>query len=281
MAASDARQRDAELTDASRGTCYHRLVPRTTPNQSQLPLPLQAEPPVVGRQLVRGSVSRDVIDVEGAVVPIRFVRHPRARRYVLRVSSDMEAVVTVPRRGSLREGRRFAERHRAWIARERATLVATAARSQPLSIGDAVLVAGVSCMILPADARTLRIGVRLVPLGTGDVHETVRRWLRAVAKSELPARLRQFAEQHGLAVQSVSIRNQRTRWGSCSTDGRISLNWRLVQMPDDVRDYVLLHELMHLRVRNHSPRFWREVERVCPQHLDARRWLREQGRDLL
>ena len=64
-------------------------------------------------------------------------------------------------------------------------------------------------------------------------------------------------------------------------EGRISLNWRLVQMPDEVRDYVLLHEPMHLRVRNHSARFWREVERVCPAHAEARRWLRQQGRELL
>jgi predicted metal-dependent hydrolase len=269
------------LTDALHGTCYHRLVRHSNHDQSQLSLPLQAEPPVVGRRLLPDASSRDVIVVDGAVLPIRFVRHPRARRYVLRVSADMEAIVTVPRRGSLREGRRFAEAHRAWIARERATLLATAARSRPLSIGDTVVVAGVPHLILRGDAHTLRIGSQPVPLRKADVHASVRGWLRAVAQSELPPRLQQLARQHGLTVQAVSIRNQRTRWGSCSTDGRISLNWRLVQMPADVRDYVLLHELMHLRVRNHSPRFWREVEGVCPRHLDARRWLREQGRDLL
>ena len=246
-------------------------MPRTTPLQ-QLPLPLQADSP---------PHTRDAILVDGVPVVLRFVRHPRARRYVLRVSAALEAVVTVPRRGSLREGRRFAEAHREWLARERAALVAQVARTHPLVVGDTVLVAGAPQPILRENAQALRVGTRVVRLAAGGVHETVRRWLRATATVELPARLRELAAQHGLVVHGVSIRNQRTRWGSCSSDGRISLNWRLVQMPDEVRDYVLLHELMHLRVRNHSPRFWREVERVCPRHEDSRRWLRERGRELL
>ncbi len=248
-------------------------MPRTArAPQQQLPLPLQADPP---------PHARDAIVVDGVPVPIRFVRHPRARRYVLRLSASLEAVVTVPRRGSLREGRRFAEAHGAWLARERAALVAEVARTRPLAVGDTVLVAGAPHPIVREDARTLRVGMRRVPVGAVGVHEAMRRWLKATAKAELPARLRCLAAQHGLVVQGVSVRNQRTRWGSCSSDGRISLNWRLVQMPDEVRDYVLLHELMHLRVRNHSPRFWREVERVCPYQEASRRWLRERGRELL
>jgi predicted metal-dependent hydrolase len=79
-------------------------------------------------------------------------------------------------------------------------------------------------------------------------------------------------------VRGVTVRSQRTRWGSCSPSGRISLNWRLVQMPESVRDYVLLHELTHLLHLNHSKRFWRELERVCPWHRDARGWLKANGR---
>jgi predicted metal-dependent hydrolase len=226
-------------------------------------------------------VPRDALVVEGAVVPLRFVRHARARRYVLRVSRQGEAVVTVPRRGSLRDARRFAEGHRAWIARERAAHAEAIARSRPLDVGDAVMFRGEPRAIQRGAAVSLSIDGALVPLVGGDVDESVRRWLRAEARSTLPPRLRSLASTHGLAVHGVSLRNQRTRWGSCSSDGRISLNWRLVQMPDDVRDYVLLHELMHLRVRNHSPRFWREVEKVCPDYERARRWLRERGQELL
>jgi len=100
---------------------------------------------------------------------------------------------------------------------------------------------------------------------------------RARATAELPVRLMALAAQHGLAVARVSIRNQRTRWGSCGPDGHISLNWRLVLMPDWVRDYVLIHELMHLRRLDHSPAYWRLVEAACPDYRLARRWLRQHG----
>jgi len=73
------------------------------------------------------------------------------------------------------------------------------------------------------------------------------------------------------------VGSQRTRWGSCSPSGRVSLNWRLVQMPPPVRDYVLLHELAHLKHPDHSSRFWREVERLCPWYREARAWLGEHG----
>jgi predicted metal-dependent hydrolase len=102
----------------------------------------------------------------------------------------------------------------------------------------------------------------------------------AKALVELPARLRELAAQHGLAVARVSVRNQRSRWGSCGRDGHICLNWRLVRMPDWVRDYVLLHELMHLRRMDHSPAYWKLVEEACPQYDKARAWLRAHGRTL-
>jgi predicted metal-dependent hydrolase len=77
------------------------------------------------------------------------------------------------------------------------------------------------------------------------------------------------------------VRDQRSRWGSCSRSGSITLNWRLVQMPPFVRDYIVIHELMHRREMNHSPRFWRHVAAACPRHLEARKWLRTEGKKLL
>jgi predicted metal-dependent hydrolase len=84
-----------------------------------------------------------------------------------------------------------------------------------------------------------------------------------------------LAAQHQLTVQRVAVRNQRSRWGSCSRRGTLSLNWRLIQTPPFVLDYIILHELMHLRQMNHSPRYWGEVKRVCPQYQTAERWLKE------
>jgi hypothetical protein len=113
-----------------------------------------------------------------------------------------------------------------------------------------------------------------------DVRPAIERDLRDLARAVLVPRLAELAQEHGLRVGVVSIRNQRSRWGSCARNGNIALNFRLVQMPAPVRDYVLLHELMHIRQQNHSRRFWRLVEAVCPEFRDAERWLRTTGRTL-
>jgi predicted metal-dependent hydrolase len=168
-----------------------------------------------------------------------FVRHRRARRYLLRVEPDGRVRITIPRGGSKREADAFANQHLDWIARQRARLPVLPT--------------------LPAEER----------------RALVRR-----AKQELPMRLRQLAAGHGLAVSRVSIRNQRSRWGSCGRDGHVCLNWRLVRMPDWVRDYVMVHELMHLRRLDHSAAYWKLVARAVPEYQAARRWLRVHGREL-
>ena len=101
-----------------------------------------------------------------------------------------------------------------------------------------------------------------------------RRAHRRRAASELPPRLLAWAAQLGLTVARISIRNQRTRWGSCGRNGHITLNWRLVLMPDWVSDYVLVHELMHLRRLDHSSAYWKLVAAAFPRHREARLWLR-------
>jgi hypothetical protein len=164
-----------------------------------------------------------------------YIRHKRARRYLLRVDHDGRVRVTIPRGGSKREAEAFAAGNLTWIARQRA-------RVTP-------------------------------PLFTVDE----RRALRQRARAELPPRLLALAAQHGLAVAGVSIRNQRTRWGSCGRDGHITLNWRLVLMPEAVREYILIHELMHLRRLDHSPEYWRLVAAACPAYREARQWLRTHG----
>jgi predicted metal-dependent hydrolase len=105
----------------------------------------------------------------------------------------------------------------------------------------------------------------------------VDRALRDRAAIELPPQLRALAAGHGLTVNRVTIRNQRSRWGSCSSRGHITLNFRLMLMPAAVREYILIHELMHLKEANHSIRFWRLVEGACPEFRDAERWLKAHG----
>ncbi|MDO8680380.1 MAG: SprT family zinc-dependent metalloprotease [Acidobacteriota bacterium] len=104
--------------------------------------------------------------------------------------------------------------------------------------------------------------------------------LRARAQVELPEALRALAAVHDVTVARVSVRNQRSRWGACSAQGAITLNWRLILVPALVREYVMLHELMHRRELNHSRRFWRHVAVVCPRYQEARRWLLTEGQRL-
>jgi predicted metal-dependent hydrolase len=108
----------------------------------------------------------------------------------------------------------------------------------------------------------------------------VDRELRRRAAEELPPQLLALAAAHDLTVARVTIRDQRSRWGSCSPKGHIALNYRLMLMPPHVREYILVHELMHLRQPNHSIRFWRLVEAACPAFREAERWLRTHGASL-
>lgn len=172
---------------------------------------------------------------------MEFVRHPRARRYVIRLTDGGKVRVTIPRWGSRREAEAFATREQLWIDRQWDKWMADRSR-------------------LPA-----------APSSTAAQREARER-----ATSELPVRLMVLAAAFGLAdrVVKVSVRNQKWRWGSCSPNGHICLNWRLVTMPDAVRDYVLIHELMHLKRMDHSPKFWKLVEQACPNYRAARAQLR-------
>jgi predicted metal-dependent hydrolase len=172
-------------------------------------------------------------------LPLHFVRHPKARRYILRMEDDGSVRVTVPRWGSKREAAQFATSQRAWIERE-------------------------WCRLELERQRTSAF-----PAASVIDRDSLER-----AKRELPARLSELAAQHQLSVSRVSVRNQKWRWGSCSRSGHICLNWRLVLMPEWIRDYVIIHELMHLKRMDHSPRFWKLVAGACPDYRAARAWLR-------
>jgi predicted metal-dependent hydrolase len=111
----------------------------------------------------------------------------------------------------------------------------------------------------------------------GDLRATLEAHFARRARIELPARAWELAAETSVDLKGVSVRNQRARWGSCSAGGTVSLNWRLVQTPDSVRDYIVYHELMHLREMNHSDRFWARVQKVCPWWRDAERWLKRNG----
>jgi predicted metal-dependent hydrolase len=221
----------------------HRSTAVTNTADVQLPLPF-------GRGLIVQDPARSNADTPtlGCRPAVVFVRHPRARRYVIRVTDDGTVRVTVPRWGSKREAAAFADREREWIETERRRV---------------------------EQERGRRAGCR--PHGDPQIENA----LRERARRELPVRLLELAAEHGLAVARVTVRNQRWRWGSCSRAGHICLNWRLVAMPPAVRDYVMIHELMHLKRMDHSPKFWKLVAAACPDYHAHRVWLRKESRQVL
>jgi predicted metal-dependent hydrolase len=213
-------------------------------------------------------------------LPLLMVRNPRARRYLLRLRPDGTARVTIPRGGSTAVARQFVERHAAWLERELQRLQAQPRKPAVWEIGAEIFLRGDAVRIeagLNGEAETVRFGgesVR-VPDPAADLRPAIEGHLRQLATRELPSRVLELAARHGLTVRRVTVRSQKSRWGSCSRRGTISLNWRLIQTPAFVSDYICLHELMHLRQMNHSPRFWQEMERVCPDYRMAERWLKE------
>lgn len=213
---------------------------------------------------------------------IVFERSHRAHNYRLTLRRDGTAVAVIPLRGSEREALRFVEQHRDWLERARARQRQRPRAAEIWTIGTHLLWRGemTEVRIAATGERPqvcLAADVFRVPRIDGDLRPTLEAHFARRAKVELPARTWELAAVTGVEVKLVSVRNQRSRWGSCSANGTISLNWRLVQTPDFVRDYIIYHELMHLREMNHSERFWERVAEVCPDWREAERWIKRNG----
>ena len=222
---------------------------------------------------------------KGGEVPVEFIRNRRARRYVLRMRPDGSARVTIPRGGSAAEAQRFAERNRTWLERQLQRLAAEPRQPAIWTVGTEIYFRGELAKIARATngepAIQLAAETIAIPDAGADLRSPIELQLRKLAAQELPRVLRELAVVHQFPARRVTVRNQKSRWGSCSRHGSISLNWRLIQTPAFVRDYIILHELCHLREMNHSARFWREVERVCPDFGAAEKWLKEHAPALL
>ena len=220
-----------------------------------------------------GPVDTDWAPDIGAAVTIRVSQ--RARRVGLRIDPVRRNVeLVLPRGVSASTGLRFLTEKREWVAARLAAL------PQPIPFveGATVPVLGVPHRIQRESAPSLppvriidgEIRVRGEP---AHLARRVRDHLAITARNELAPRARRMATQIGREVQRVSVRDTKSRWGSCSGDGNISFCWRLIFVPEPVLDYVVAHEVVHLAEMNHGPRFWRLVESLAPGRSDARRWL--------
>ena len=199
---------------------------------------------------------------------IEYRKRPNARRYILRLNAAGDGgCVTIPRGGSLAEARSFARRNAAWLdqrLRQRREAAKGTVRSGKILFRGEEIDVHAANPLIPS----------FVPTGGEGDEAQLKRILLRLAWQELPRRVAELAAQHGVTVKRVSVRNQRSRWGSCSARGVVSLNWRLVQTPDFVRDYIIVHELMHLREMNHSSRYWKLVYEAYPRTDEAEKWLK-------
>ncbi len=214
----------------------------------------------------------------GRWVPLRVVRHPRARRMLLRVCAQSgEIRLTLPRHAGSREGLAFLEAQGSWLE---ATLARLVPEPQPFRPGSTLSVADERLTVAAGAGRAvLRQGAVLhVPGPEWRVNARVAAWLRHEAQRLLEAETRALAARLGRPVAAVAVRDPRTRWGSCSAAGRIAYSWRLILAPGFVRRTVVAHEVAHLAEPHHGPAFWRLAEDLLGEsHAPARQWLRGHG----
>src|SRR5262245_19906353 len=224
--------------------------------------------------------------VDQAVYLVRMRRHRQARRYTLRIdAAAREVVLTIPPRGSVREAKEFAEKHGGWIAARLKRLPEAA----PFAHGFEVPLRGVPHRI--AHRHGAR-GTVWIERDAGDstlicvagepphVNRRIADFLKRQALRDLERASRSYAEKLGVAIKRICVRDQSSRWGSCSNTGVLSFSWRLILAPAFVLDYLAAHEVCHLVELNHSLRFWRLVKRFYPEVERAKVWLDVHGTDL-
>jgi predicted metal-dependent hydrolase len=207
-------------------------------------------------------------------------RSPRARRVRVRVDPYEGIEVVIPQRATKREAQAALKELRPWI--DKRLEEASKARERLASPPGTVPFLGAHLRLHYEESRTRahrkRDGLHL-PATNAQL--ALERWYRTQAKAEIAPRLDTATQALGRPHTALAIRNQRTRWGSCSSTGALSFNWRLLLAPEPVLDYVVWHEACHLVVMDHSKRFWALVERHVPGYREPRRWLRHNGAALV
>ncbi|WP_406720266.1 SprT family zinc-dependent metalloprotease [Thioclava litoralis] len=214
---------------------------------------------------------RDLPDVQ-----IKLHNNARARRYGLRVSRSGGAVtLTIPARGTEKDALEFALAHQDWL-REAVARLPPVTR---IRYGASILYEGTEVQLVPGQGRLpVQEGQMLFVPGPEDrMARKLESFLRHHARRRLQVATEQYAAQIGQSFSAITLRDTRSRWGSCSSKGALSYSWRLIMAPPEVLDYVAAHEVAHLVEMNHSPAFWAIVEKLRPDWRAERRWLRDEG----
>lgn len=238
--------------------------------------------PLFARRRVEPLPDRFEVATETGVVAVDLRRHPRARNYTLRVAGPARApVLTMPKRGTLNEARRFLDRHSKWLQRqiERLPPATAIADGKPIPFRGVMHlirheVGTRGTVIIEADVEQPTLVV------FGDARHIRRRvvdFMKREAKRDIEWAVIRHQLTIGIRARAIRIRDQTSRWGSCSAGGHLSFSWRLVMAPPFVLDYLAAHEVAHLSELNHSRRFWRLCEAMAPETSAARAWLLHNG----
>jgi predicted metal-dependent hydrolase len=221
-----------------------------------------------------------------AIYLVRLRRHRQARRYTLRIdAASREVVLTMPPRGSVKEAKEFAQKHGGWIAARLKRLP----EATPFAHGMEVPLRGEPHRIVHRRGvrgtvwiETEATGCRVLCVAGEPPHldRRVGDFLKREAQRDLDAASRRYAAKLGVPIKRIAVRDQSSRWGSCSNTGVLSFSWRLILAPPFVLDYLAAHEVSHLLELNHSLRFWRLVKRLYPDVERAKVWLDANGTDL-
>jgi predicted metal-dependent hydrolase len=237
------------------------------------------------------------INIQGAIIPYEERKNSRAKRLSLRIGRD-KVRVTVPSRATQREIREFIKANQNWVL-EHWVKIQEELRKIPerqYQNGEVLSVLGQSLELKILKVNQKRIVLRYLqeekkieiclPVAvtpeyqTEAIREILEKWLKQKAREVFQAKLNELSVQMGVSYKEFRLKEQKTRWGSCSSKGNINLNWRVILAPERVAEYLIIHELAHLKHMNHSPSFWEVVRQYCPEYDACRHWLKVNGESL-
>lgn len=228
-------------------------------------------------------IPRDIELLDGRKVPLRVIVNPRARRISLRVDpASQMAIAVAPNARAAQKAAAFAQERIGWIAQQISRLPQTI----PLTPGHQIPLRGAPHMLAWGEGARVRVNFGLPPsLSVGAPDEAVfaqrvRRFLINEAKVDLTARVGVHASALGVTWRRLSVKDTKSRWGSCTSDGALSFSWRVILAPPFVLDYLAAHEVAHLKEMSHSAGFWALVGHCIPDYERAEEWLRRHGGSL-
>ncbi|HVJ49358.1 SprT family zinc-dependent metalloprotease [Desulfitobacterium sp.] len=238
------------------------------------------------------------IAIHGTIIPYEERKNSRSKRLSIRVGRD-RVRVTVPCRATQREIREFVKANQDWILAHWLKIQEKLEKvlERQYRDGESLPVLGQSILLqilktnrkmiaLRYDEGEKRVEIRLPEMMAPEhqrdaIKEILEKWLKIKAREVFQAKLTKLSVQMGVHYREFRLKEQKTRWGSCSSKGNINLNWRAIMAPEPVVDYLVIHELAHLKQMNHSPAFWDFVGQYCPEYGACRRWLKVNGERLI